>query len=908
MRLLSEVRERVRALLFRWREERELDEELSFHVEMATEENLRRGMSREEARRQALIAFGGLDRIKEEVRDARGTRPLEDLARDLRFAVRRLAREPGFTIPTMATIALGIGVCTAVFVLVNAVLLRPLPYPAADRLVDIGHAAPRAELMVTGLSAGTFLHYRENSRAFEAMGTYLEDFRALTDLEAPEQVRIALVSPGLFTVLHATPYLGRFPVAADAEASGRGGVLISYDLWVGRYGADPAMVGRTIEIDRRPEVVVGVAQPVFHFPHHETQLWIGWPPEKLFARFGGPRADVRGLFLSGVGRLRGGVSRAEAERDLDRLVRTLPDVYPDVTAEQLEKMGLHAAVTPLKETVVGNVRAALLLLLGTAGFLLLVTWANATNLYLVRAERQRRAVVVERSLGATSGRLARRFTCESLLLVAIGGALGLALAHVAVELRFGFEPEQIPRLREVTLDRAGLGLAAGLCLLTGVFLAAVSLQSALRPGHAALLAGGIGRMTAGRKEGTTRRILVVTQVALACTLLIGSALMARSYWRLKQVDLGFEPERALTFLLSVPSDPYSDYPAAARLHDELLGRLRDLPGVEAAEAATLSTFPLTPVPDYYNDRVAALDRAFTDSAAAPDAVIGLATPGYFRAMGIPMRQGRGFQAIDAGGDAPGVILSAALARSLFGAEDPTGRRVRLTSTGDLAYTVIGMVGDVPSRAIDEGPARAVYFPNLYPARVDTATSAVPAYTPRDEQYIVRTSLPPTSLVAAIRHTIHEVDPKLVMMRVTTLEELVADSMARPRLTMLLLFAGAATALLLGVIGIYGVLSYAVRRRSSELGVRIALGASPARMARMVVRQSALLALGGIAVGLIAAFALTRFLRALLYEVSPSDPVAFLAVAVLIFAVALAASYLPARRAGRIDPVRALKAE
>ena len=894
MTLLSEIRERLRALVFRSREDRELDEELDFHLEAITEENLRRGIGPEEARRQAALTIGGVQRVREEVREARGTRPLEDFARDVRFAVRRLVRERAFSIPTVATIALGIGVTTAVFAMVNAILLRPLPYADADRLVEVRHMARQGELMVTGLSPGTFLHYRAGNRSFEGIAVYQESPRTLTDGDSPEQVRVASVSAGLFGVLGTTPYRGRFPSSVDS-----GGVVISHRLWARRYGADPEIVGRTIEIDRRRETVVAVAQPGFHFPQPDTHVWMTSYMEGLFRRFG---TQMGGYYLSGVARLEQGVSVEAAGRDLDRLVRTLPDAFPGVTADELETMGFRAVVGPLKEAIVGNVRAALLVLSATAGFLLLITWGNATNLGMLRSEHQRKEVALERALGATDGRLARRFLCESVLLAALGGTLGFFFARLAISLHFGFAPEQIPRLGEVGVDRVVAGFAVALSLVTGILLATVSVLLARRRDFAGALVGAFGHVTAGRREQVGRQLLVVGQIALALTLLIGSALMAQSYWKLARVELGFDAEGALTFNLPLPYASYRDAQAKALFHHELLARLRALPGVEAVEAATTSVFPLTPVPEVYITRVSVSDRSKSDSTTRPEALFGFATPGYFRAMGIPLLQGSTFENI-ARGELPDVILSASMARALFGDEDPIGKQVGLGQLGRSGFRVVGVVGDVPSRSIQEGPSSAVYVANVFPGAADA-----PSLTGSDEQYVVRTSLPPTSLVRAVRQTIDDVDPKLAMTRIATLDDLVAGSLARARLTMLLLLVGAVTALFLGVVGIYGVLSYAVRQRTSELGVRMALGASPGAVVGMVVRQGALLAVGGIAAGLVAAFALTRFVRTLLYEVSPSDPAAFAAMAALLFAVALAASYVPARRAGRIDPVRALKAE
>ncbi len=839
---------------------------------------------------------------------------MDTILQDVRYALRTLAKSPGFSAIMVATLALGIGVTVAVFGLVNAALIRPLPYRDADRLVELRHSASRIDLPMNGVSPGTADYYRTHNRVFEEIGVYVEHVRTLTDLDKPERVQVALATPGVFSVLRPAVSAGRLIGPADYEfpagnaAGVVRGVVISHDLWVRRYGADPDLIGRTIDIDRMRLVVVGVAEPGFHFPSPQTQVWMawGWPLDVA------SRASLRALGYGGVARLKPKVSREDAERDLQRLVRGLPEAFPDVTPASLDEIGLRAHAIPLKDAVVGDVRVALLVLLGTAVFLLLITWADAANLMLVRADRKRHEVAVARALGATDARLVRRFVSESLCLAVPGGALGLAFAAIAIELRFGFSPDDIPRLREASVDGLVLVVTLGLSILTAALLGAVALASARRADLAGMLSGGLSRMTAGRREQIGRRVLVAAQVALALTLLIGSALMAESFRRLKQVRLGFEPEGALVFRLPVAPTAFAGrnyYHEVARLHQRVLARIRALPGVAAAEAGNIAGFPLTPVPSFYNRRLAVSDRAGEPTDAWPYALLSFATPGYFQAMGIPLVRGRTFGWEDTGRSGHGVVLSASLARALFGAEDPIGRRVRWTGrTTDPDYTVVGVAGDVPSEAIQDGPSRVLYFPNIYPPKADTITGVVHDYIPDDEFYVVRTSLPAASLGSRIERLIHEVDPKLVMTQVSTLERLVDASMARARLTMLLLLVAAGTALSLGVLGIYGVLSYAVSQRTSELGLRIALGASPATVVRMVIRQGVLLAALGIGGGTIAALSLTRFLRTQLYEVNPSDPITFAAMAALLFAVALAASYLPARRAARVDPMVALRTE
>jgi len=839
---------------------------------------------------------------------------MDTLLADLRYTLRRMVRDLGFSVPTALTLALGIGVTAAVFGLANTVLIRPLPYREADRLVAIHHAASRIELPMSGISPGLADYYRAHNRVFEGIGVYVEHVGTLTDLSEPERVRWAFTTPGFFSVLRPATSVGRLIGPADYEPPAGEvpgvvrGVLISYDLWVRRYGADPAIVGRTIEIDFHRLPVVGVTEPGFGFPHPDTKVWWawGWPHDI------GARASLRALAYGAIARLKPGLSIDAAERDLERLVHALPEAVTDLTRQQLDEMGFHAVPVPLKDEVVGGVREAVLLLLAAAGFLLLITWANATNLTLVRAERMRREVAMARALGASDGRLARRFLSESLSLAGLAGVLGLALAAIAIDLRFGFAADDIPRLREVGVDWPVLALTFGLSTLSAMLLGSVALVSARRADLAGTLSGGLSRMTAGRREQTARRMLVAAQVAFALTLLIGSALMAQSFWRLKQVKLGFEPAGALSFRLPVspamPGMSANHYHDIARVHYEVLGRLRALPGVEAVEAASTSGFPLTPVPAFYNVRLAARD-ASKRAEEWPYAQLSFATPGYFKAMGIPLLRGRTFRAEDTGREGHGVILSASLAKALFADVDPIGRRVRWArKSTDPDYTVVGVAGDVPSERIRDGPTKVFYFPNLYPPTADTITGVVHIYIPDDEFYVVRTRLVPMSLVPVIQRAIHEVDPKLLITQVGTLEELVAGSMAPARLTMLLLLVAAATALSLGVIGIYGVLAYTVSQRTNELGVRIALGASPASVTRMVVRQGAVLALAGVGVGLLAAAALTRYLRSLLYEVSPSDPVAFAVMAVVLFAVALGASYVPARRAAKVDPMTALRSE
>lgn len=824
---------------------------------------------------------------------------MESILTAARHAFRRLLRSPAFTLTVVATLGLGIGATTAVFTLVDAVLLRPLPYADSERLVVVQHTAPGFGVEVGGQSDGTYLHYDKGNRSFQAMGAYLENVVTLTDRDDPEQIPIALVTPSVFSILGVKPKLGRLFTEADAASDAPSGVLMSHEMWVSRYGSDPNIVGRTVEVNRRQREVVGVLPPGVAFPKRETRLWYAMPVE-------GSKAAVRNLYMGAVARLRPGVTPEAAQKDLDALVRTLPEAYPDVTPQLLSEGQFRARVVPLKEDVIGDVRPALVLLACTAAFVLLITWANVANLFLVRAERQRRDVSVERALGARGGDLARRFLGESVLCTAAGGMLGIALALACVRWRFGMQDGQIPRLEDVRVSGGVLGAMAALSLLSGVLLGGMTLVRAGRANLAGAIKGA-GRTTAGPQGMRAQRFLVSLQVALALALLIGSAMMVESFWRLRRVELGFQPRQVLAFDLSLPFRQYPRFQDGARFQHELIERIRAVPGVQSAAAAM--EVPLTPIPEYMFEAFAA-EGAAARRSILPRAAVNLVTPGYFETMKIPVVRGRGFERGDLLGEAPPVVITADLARTLFRGDDAVGQRVRLAEKKEYpAYTVVGVAAPVPGEKLADGPAAMVYFPVTNDLQNDTTREVATPFVSREAfTIVVRTSLPASSLVPSVRQMVRDLDSKVPVPRVRSLDEIVADASARTRLTTLLLLGAALGAVLLGMIGIYGIISYTVGQRTREFGVRLALGATPADVNRLVLGQGVRLALGGIAAGLVAAFALTRFLRGLLYEVSPGSPLAFTAMSAVLLAVALAAMYLPARRAGRIDPARTLRAE
>jgi putative ABC transport system permease protein len=898
MRWVHGIRAWLR-LLARGAAEERMEEEIRFHLDMETEKNVRAGMAHTEARRRAVLAFGGVEGHKEQLRDERSAHWAESAWRDLRLGVRRLVREPSFSGPALVTVAIGVGATMAIFTLVHSVILQPLSYRDAERLVAIEHMAPGFGLAKGGISDGLFVHYREHSRVFEEIGVYHANEQNLTDGETPERVRLAMASPGVFAALGVAPHRGRLFTDADAEPDAPTVVMISHDLWVRRYGADPAIVGGTIETNGTPTPVVGVLPPAFDFPSPETQVWYASGAE---AR----RAGVRNLYRSGIARLREGMTPEDAEADLQRLIATLPEAYPDVTPELLREAQFRALATPLHEARVAEIRPALVLLLCVAALVLLIAWANAANLTLLRTERQRREVAVARALGARGRDLAGRFLSESLVIAALAGVVGLAIAYAGVATRFGLEMGQIPRLHELRVGGVVIGTTLGLSCMTGLLLAVVPLLRTRHAGEGEELRGSSARTTDGRGVRGTQRVLLGVQIALALALLVGSAAMARSVWNLLRIELGFDPRDTLTLELPLPFGSYPRYTDAAEFQLELLERLRAVPGIVAAEG-TLN-LPLTPAPFV---EVPLMAEGSASEGIPPMGTVNFATPGYFAAAGIPLLRGRAFRMDDLAGGAPPVVVSQALARALFGAEEPVGRRLRLPEErpDEHAYTVMGVVGDVPGESLTDGPARTMYLPIVHDPHAGERRNPPIPFIPREGSTIlVRTRVPPLSVAATVRRIVRELDPELPIARMHTGEQIVAAATARARLMMLLLLLGTGAALALGVVGIYGTMSYWVGHRKPELGVRLALGARPSDISRMVITQAVRVILPGMIIGLVAALALTRLMRGLLVGVSPTDPAVFAGASALLFAIALTAAYIPARRARSIDPARTLRTE
>ena len=895
MGLVGRLRIWARAHLRRGAMEAELADEFRFHLEMETERLVRAGVPRADAGRRARLAFGGVDGHKDAMRAGLGVLQLERARGDLRVAARRLARAPGFTIAAVLTLAVGIGGNAAVFSLVNGVVLRPLPYPEADRLVTIGHHTRGGDLP-EWLPNSSAIHvvYEEGSRSFEAMALYDVDEANLTgDGVAPVRIGIARVTRSLFAVLRVPPLLGRIFTAEEDAPGGPRAAVLGHELWRRQFGGDSAIVGRTVMLDGLARTVVGVMPEGFAFPRRDAQLLL---PMRI------DRGHLDGFNDQGIARLRAGVSPAAAERELTTLLPRVSSVVDFLPASVLQAAGVRPDVHPYVDDVVGSADAALWALWAMMGLVLLIACVNVAGLLLVRAEGRRREVSMRVALGAGRGHLVAQFVAESALLLALGALVGLALAWAVLRALPLVAADVLPRLDEVRLDGAALLVTVG---LAGVAALVFGTLPVLRQGlatPAAVLQGG-ERTTDGRGRVRLRHVLVVGQVAMAAVLLVGSGLMLRSFGKLRAVDPGFVPGGVLTFRLALPVSRRERPQEVARFHDALLERVRALPGVRAAGAT--GKLPLAGASTLADPlRVAGV--AVPAGQLPPLVEMRVATPGYFEAMGIPVVAGRGFERADWERVSGAVVVSARVARQMMAGREPVGARVAhglAGMQGEKPWSdVVGVVGDVHGESLEKAPMGAVYYAMVNRDGVDMdwlAWSMV---------YAVRTDAEPSALLPAIRRLVHEADPELPIAEVRTLDDVVSAATAAMRFTMLGLSAAALVGLLLGAIGLYGVLAYLTALRTREIGVRLALGASPGSVRRMVLRHGLLVTGTGLALGLAGAVALRRFATPLLYGVAPSDPPTLVAVAALLLAVGALATWLPARRAARLDPVRALRAD
>ena len=866
--------------------ERDLDEELRFHVDMQIQQNLARGMSPDAAREAAYRSFGGYERVKEQCRDARGARFTEMLAQDLRFAWRTLRTNPGFTIVAVLTLGLGIGANTAIFSVINGVLLRPLPYGNADRLVVIRQSAPGAGRPSVNLSIREYFDYREQSTAdFDALVEYHQMNFDLLRRGDPDRVNTGVVSHNFFDVLGITPILGRTFRPEDDVPGAEAVLLLSYSYWQSKFGGDPRIVGQVFEMNDRPHTVIGVLPNVPHYPQ-ENDVYM--PVLACPFRAAAEQQIARNRRAFGAlvvfGQLKPGVTRERAASGIEaicgRFTADNPRVYrPD--------SGFTATAADVRGELTSGARPMLLILMGTTGLVLLIACANVANLTLARLLRRDRELALRAAVGAGRGRLVRQLLTESTLLSVAGGIVGLVFAYFTVDLLTLFVARFTTRVGEVSIDPVVLAFTSFVSLLTGILFGTlpalstrVDLVTALKDsGKGANAGGGHRRLQGG---------LIVVQVAVSVVLLVSAGLLLMSFYRLQQVNPGYRTER----LLSVDAfGNFSKYPNGAallRLYIPLIERLETEPGI--VSAAITNAVPFTGAPGSTPFQIEG--RPDDNPDRRPTADVNIASAKYFDALGIPLVAGRTFTELDHAEAPPVAIINRAMMR-YFDNRDPIGSRISVNN-GQTWLTIVGVVGDVRQYSLDQDAIAQVYTP------LRQATFGLAG------RLLVRTEGDPKQATETIRRTIHRLDPDMPVENVNTVEELRSTSLARPRLTATLLAIFAALALFVTLAGITGVIATSVSERTQEFGIRIALGAEPGAVLRMVLGQGMALVAVGLAIGLAGSFLLTRVLDGLLFEIEPTDPTTLVAVSTLLLVVAAAACFIPARRATLVQPIIALR--
>ena len=885
--LLFKLKRRLRALFRKAEMERELDDELRFHLEKEIEQNLARGMSAEEARFAALRSFGGVEQVKEESRDMRGVRFVEEFLQDVRYSVRVLLRKPGFTLTVIITLALGIGANTAIFSVVNAVLLRELPLKNPDEVMWVW--STRTDRDKAPFTLPDFLDYRDQNQTLNQIAAFCNAGLNLTGNEKTERLQAMRVSANLFQLLGVDASVGRLLVPEDDDPARKQVVVLSYESWQKRFGGDRQVVGRELNLDGESYTVVGVLPSRFTLPDRDAELAIPLRP------LVDPLRELRSStnFLRAVGRLKPGVTRQQAETDLSAIVSRQRQQFGD---PYIKKTGVR--LVPIYEETVANVRTALWVLLGAVGMVLLIACSNLASLSLARASARHREMSIRKALGATSVRLVRQLLVENLLLTFTGGAVGLLLAVWGVRFLLALSPARLPRDIEIGVDLTVLGFAAAASLLaaliSGVLPALQAGKTEIRTG---LLSGAARGAGDAASRNRSRSILVIAEVSLSFVLLIGAGLLIRSFISTQAVDPGFDSSNVMTARLSLPKANYKDRAAVALFCDKLTERFQALPGVDSTGA--ISLLPIAPglrtIPFFPKGQGTSKGDSYI-------AQYRLVTPDYFRALKIPLRQGRAFDTHDKADRTPVAIVNETLAGRFFPKGDAIGVQIEVddNNTGPRPVEIVGVVGDVKHVSLEDTPTIDIYLPMAQVPEdgVNTLTNS--------QYWILRSTADPQSLEATIRRELRSVDADVASASIRTMESYLSDSVAPRRFNLRLLTIFSVAALLLAATGIYGLISYSVAQRTPEIGIRLALGATRQNIFRMILGQGLTLVLIGLALGLAGAFVLTRLIRSLMFGVTPSDPPTFVAVSLLLIVITLAAGSLPALRATKLDPLKALR--
>ncbi len=805
---------------------------------------------------------------------------MQTIWQDLRYGARMLVKNPGFTLIAVLTLSLGIGANTAIFSVVNGVLLRPLPYPQPEQLAMVWLDNRRQAIREDITSYPNFVDWRDQNKTFQGMAAVRNVNVSLTGVGEPEELRGAAVTANFFQLMGIAPAQGR-GFSAEEEQPGKDKIVIlGYGLWRRRFGGEAGILNKTIYLGGEANTVVGIMPPGFEFPG-KTEIWRPLAPNDR------ARAARGSFWLPVVGRMKPGVSREQAQADMNVIGNQLEQQYPDINA------GYGVNVVPLQQQLVGNVKPALLMLLVTVGLVLLIACANVANLLLARAATRQREVAIRAALGAEPWRIVRQMLTESVLLSVIGGSVGLLLAVWGVKALIKLSPANIPRLDNIQLDWRVLGFTVGLSLLTGLIFGLAPALQASQSDVGETLKEGRRTGSGSRRTQLIRGGFIVVEVAMTLALLVGAGLLIRSFWRLQQIDPGFNADKLLTLTLRVPRTKYPEGPQVVTFYQQLQERLAAVPGVRGVSAATSILMPQVTNSSGFTIEGRPPDPREQSLELPFEAVM----PNYFQTMGTPLVQGRQFTAQDGAGAPDVAIVNETFVKQYFPNNDPLGRRFTFGDANDNPQwiTIVGVVRDTKRQGLDKPIRMESWMPH--------------AQSPASRmELVIRAAGDPLALAGTVRQTVWSLDSDLPIPKMETMEQVLSENVAQRRLNMLLLGLFATVALILAAVGIYGVMSYAVTQRTHEIGIRVALGARGRDVLGMIIRQGMTLALIGVAIGLVATFALARLMSGLLFGVSATDPLTFAAIALLLTLVALLACYLPARRATKVDPMVALRCE
>jgi putative ABC transport system permease protein len=888
MKWFNILRDRLRALRQRETVINDIDREMRSHLELQVEANIKAGMSQGEAREKAMRSFGNVNRAVDAAYDVKGGGLLETASQDIRYGVRMLAKHKAFTTIAVITLALGIGANTAIFSVVNELLLRPLPYRDAERIVMLWEVTPEGRHQNT-TSRTNFRGWRDQSTSYEAMAAFSDQRLNLTGDGEPEELSVQLATPEMFKVLGVDPILGRTLLPEDAEAGRPPVAVLSYSLWQRRFGGQANVIGQPITLNDVKFTVLGVMPPNFQF-HIKHRSGTGRPAElwTVLSMQMGSTANQRGRFLSVVARLKAGVTVDQAAAELRTIEARLAEESPQYNKNY------SAEVLPLREQFFGNVRRPLWLMLGAVGFVLLIACANVANLLLSLATSREKEIAIRSALGARRGRIVRQLLTESLLLALLGSILGLGFAWLGIKALMLISPRDLVNLHSVGLNVTVLLWTLGVSVLTGIiFGLAPALQISRLNLNDSLKEGGKSESAGASGSRKLRNALVVSEIALAVVLLASAGLLIRSFIRLQQVDRGFSTDNILTMVIRLPEARYPEDAQLVTFFNQALERLRQLPNVRSA--GMVNFLPL------YGGLGSSTGFKIEGQpepppGQGPGADVRVVDAGYFQTMGIPLLRGRHFSDAELKEPRKVILINDALARKYFPNEDPIGRRLDVAMFENPIWAeIVGVVGNVRyDSLIDESPP-AVYY-------------AHPDLTYPFMTLVVRTDGDPAAIAPSIQREIRSIDPNQPLSDVRTMDQVMSESVGRSRFNTLLLglFAGLAT--LLSAVGIFGVMNYSVALRTHEIGLRLAIGAQPRQVLMLILKQGLVLTIVGVVLGLAAAFALTRLLSGLLFGVEAVDVTTFTTISLLLVLVSLMACYLPARRAMKIDPLRALRYE